>query len=524
MGVREVITKQRTASLALGNVDGFPLVGYVALLYVTAPAFLFFFCWVSFVPGVVAALAYGYVLMRIHLDIERGRSPYSITGLLVVAAFSLSWVALSGAGHYFYANAFDWVPRFAMARDLAEFAWPVSYKTNGAEYLLRAALGYYLVPAGLAKLVDITCLDALIYGWTAIGVFLVFLIAFPGWSVPRLIGGMLIFGLASGFDVIGYQLRNEMWPELGEHIEIWTSYLEYPSNTTQLFWAPNHSIAAWIATALLLRFQDNRVVQLRLIPALLPSLLLWSPLSAAGFTILWGSIVVTRHLMGLKTSDLVAVVPILVPVVVVLVYLCAGIATIPAPHNSHGFFRSVDRKLLLFIAMEGVFPALLVLWFRVSVPTLVASLSLVVLPFFQFGGANDLVMRTSIPAMTVLWLTLADQLTDRATGMERGWVRMFIALTIWLVGSVTSMQEISRAVLMPNWKPDLAMHLPDAFSRITPSEPFPPHYFLKLTAGTLVQKVLKNGSVIPELMCKNVKPLYFNWAISIPPKKKQDPS
>jgi hypothetical protein len=339
-----------------------------------------------------------------------------------------------------------------------------------------------------------------------------------------MIGGMLVFCLASGFDVIGYQLQREMWPEFGEHIEIWTSFLEYPSNTTQLFWAPNHSLAAWIATALLLRFQDSRIAQLRLIPALLPGLFLWSPLSAAGFTILWGSIVVTRHIAGLKISDLVAVIPVLVPLAALLVYLGAGIETIPAPHRSHGFIRSVDRNLLMFIAMEGILPSLLVLWFRVSVLTVVASLSLVVLPFFQFGGANDLVMRSSIPAMTVLWLTLADRLTDRATCAKRGQVRVAAALMIWLVGSVTSIQEISRAILMPSWKPDLDMRLPDAFSRITPSQPFPPHYFVKLDSGTVLEKLLNNGSVIPAQVCRKVKPLYFNWAMSIPPKKKRDPS
>jgi hypothetical protein len=80
-----------------------------------------------------------------------------------------------------------------------------------------------------------------------------------------------------------------------------------------------------------------------------------------------------------------------------------------------------------------------------------AVILLLVLPWFHFGPANDLVMRASIPALAVLMFAAVD-----------GWARPLalngrgLLVTLLLaIGAITPASEIARALLLPAWKPDL---------------------------------------------------------------------
>jgi len=504
---------------------GFSWIEQAALWYVISPALLFFFFWLTTAIGAIVSLLYiaAVVFSMRQIQIQRPVASFWMYGL-VVGAVAL-WVAVGGTGNYFYANAFDWVPRFALARDLAEFSWPLSYHTQDVDYLVRTALGYYLVPAGLAKLSGLESLGLLLYLWTVLGVVLFFLVAFHCWTPWRFLLGITIFALASGLDLLGYFYSYEMLPDLGEHIEIWAPYLEYPSHTTQLFWAPNHSLAAWIATALLFRFQADRIVVLRVIPVLLPGLLLWSPLSGAGFGIVWVGVLIgygVRHfrLRDIQGGDIARAALLGIPFGILMLYMGTGFSSIPSPHRiDTGWLRTLDQNLFLFILVEGAIPALLVLGLRVSALTITAALVLIVLPFFQLGGANDLVMRTSIPAMAIIWLTFAEEVIQRNPAEQRRRQQLILAAIVWLLGTTAPLQEMVRGILMPPWKPDLAMRLPEAFSRITPWEPFPPHYFAKIDAGHGFFTLLAAPAAIESYSCRKVRPLRFSWAMSIPPRK-----
>lgn len=508
-----------------GTVHGFSWIERVALWYVVSPALLFFFYWLTTAVGLLVSLLYiGLIVTSVrHVTLQRPATSIWTYGIVVVV--SMLWVAVGGTGGFFYANAFDWVPRFALARDLAEFSWPLSYHTQDVDYLVRAALGYYLVPAGFAKWIGLASLGFLLYLWTLLGVVLFFLVAFRRWSPWRSLLAIVIFVLASGLDLLGYFYGHEMLPDLGEHIEIWAPYLEYPSHTTQLFWAPNHSLAAWIATALLFRFRTDRNILLRVVPVLLPGLLLWSPLSGAGFGILWVGTLIGHgfrqvRLQDVHWKDIARAALLVVPFGILMLYLGAGFSSIPGPHRLNtGWLRSIDQNLLLFILVEGALPALLVLGLRISSQTVTAALLLVVLPFFQLGGANDLVMRTSIPAMAMIWLIFAEEVTLRNPAGQRHRQQLVLAAIVWLLGTAAPLQEIVRGILMPPWKPDLAMRLPEAFSRVTPWEPFPPHYFAKIDAGSGFFPLLAAPAAIESYSCRKVRPLGFSWAMSIPPRK-----
>ena len=60
---------------------------------------------------------------------------------ILLALLAAAWTALGGAGHLFHANGIDWVPRFAVMRDLVVAPWPPRYGAGAEAMLLRAPPG-----------------------------------------------------------------------------------------------------------------------------------------------------------------------------------------------------------------------------------------------------------------------------------------------------------------------------------------------------------------------------------------------
>ena len=129
-----------------------------------------------------------------------GGSSAVATSLATLAA---TWAALGGAGHLFHANGIDWVPRFAVLRDLAVAPWPPRYGAGADAMLLRAPPGYYLPVALLGQLAGLAWLDRLLLAWTWLGVALFFCANFGG-RPARGLAAALVFAFASGH---GFPLR-----------------------------------------------------------------------------------------------------------------------------------------------------------------------------------------------------------------------------------------------------------------------------------------------------------------------------
>jgi hypothetical protein len=450
-----------------------------AFLYVLAPCLVFLIGWITPAVSYPLAAIYTWTCVRFLANKEgalaRGPDPSVI---FVAMLFAGLWVSVGGIGHFFYANPFDWLPRFALARDLTEYSWPVSYLNNGQQFLLRAPLGYYLFPALGAKISGLGWLDIILFCWTTLGVSLFFLLVSPRTISWQGAAALVLFMFASGADVIGYFKQFHSLPILGEHIEWWNVSRQYSSNTTLLFWVPNHTIAAWIASALLVRNFADAVFVSRGLPLLLAPLALWSPLSAAGFLPVFLAAVL-RHcndaqfLMRLARTGIVCLITGL-PVVL---YLTHGIANVPiegkvASRVGINYFADIA----LFLMVEIAIFARAALAFERNLLRFVSVFVVVVLPFLNVGNNNDLAMRASIPALAVIWITLLDELIFKKIEPERRLLAGVVAL-FWLIGVVTPFQEFFRGFSNPRWAADLARTLPQSFCVPQIGDAFPPHYF-----------------------------------------------
>lgn len=464
-----------------------------AYIYISLPFVVFLLGWLAQPLGGGCAALYLWASWRfLHGVGSDWTGELSWPVVIGAAAIALAWASMGGAGHFFYANPFDWGPRFALARDLVVAPWPVSYLQDADELLLRAPLGYYLVPSLIAKMVGLERVDLLLFGWTVLGVMIFFLVAFPRAGLGRLMLAIVAFILASGGDVLGYVEDYWSWPVPGEHIEWWAKLWQYSSNTTLLFWVPNHALAAWIATALLLRQAKDREVLGRGIPLLLAPLALWSPLSAVGILpIILVALAQWRFDREFCSLLLRVLLVCLMTGLPVILYLTHGIETIPG--TSIGFRGGTDSdyfpRMIWFLMVEIGFLAALLVASRPDALHLASIAFLLVLPLFGFGGGNDLVMRASIPALTVLWIGLIDRFVLMPEGLGRRQRTAFV-LTCLSIGSVTPLQEMIRAITMPRWAPDTRLSLPGAFSRIADRNPFPPHYFTRIDPADLLERAL----------------------------------
>ena len=344
-------------TIGVKETERLPFAAGAALLYLGLPTFIFVLGWFRW-PVALPLAALALLAFAAGWDGCK-RWPERLTsgqwGLLAtVVAVAIGWSLLGGAGHLCYAN-FDWITRDAVLRDLVDSGWPPAYGAVDAHpFILRAPVGYFLPAAVTAKLVGAGYADRLLLGWTVMGVALFLWLALPRQTLSmRLAIALLILVLFSGMDVVGFVLMQGHWPAAGEHIEWWARLFQYSSNSTLLFWTPNHALPGWIGAALIYRF-GARPASLRLVPPLVAFTPLWSPLAAFGL-IPFFALIVWRHRAMLRDYlDIRSVLPALGVAAIVARYLLMDGSRVPGGWTLGALTQSSDltKIYLLFLLLE----------------------------------------------------------------------------------------------------------------------------------------------------------------------------
>lgn len=455
------------------SIDGLSL---AALVYLTLPTLIF---WGGWMRPATAAILVGATLLGLitcfRLAHCKWQSPCP-RRLLAVVAVALAWTCLGGAGHFFYANTYDWSIRDAVLRDLVVNAWPIKYgEVDGLPVLLRAPVAYYLPAAVLGKLFGLVNADLFLWGWTVAGVvLLLLLLPLPKRSFPRFLLGLAVVVMFSGMDAVGLWANGHPLPMWGSHLEWWIRQYQYSSHSTLLFWVPNHALPGWLAAALFLRHWKQPAF-LAMAPLSLAVLPLWSPFALIGIApfmaLAAGYAVKTGAWRSLRAVD---VLPAALILGVVVSYLTMDIGGIPSfdPHATAKGRPGEDARWLfsyiMFVSFEFGILAFVLLWVWPSAPLWVATGVLLVLPMYSFGPGNDLVMRASVPALLVLCASCLT-LIDRDAWREHMGDAMALAIILPL-GAITPLNEMVRALDNPRWEAILDHGVPG----------YPPHYVARL--------------------------------------------
>lgn len=450
----------------------------VALFYLAFPSFFYLCGWVAPAYGIPAALALAACLVALPRDGFVAIRGFRLAATVIALAFAAVWTVLGGLGHFVYANL-DWITRDAVLLDLIRMPWPVVYDASSAHpaLLLRAPIGFYLPAAATGKLFGLRAAECALLLWTASGVFLTFmLLQRDRPRVPQLLVRLAVFVLFSGMDIVGtiahYNPRG-----IGEHLEWWAFIFQYSSHTTQLFWVPNHALPGWIAIAWLLGYQGKRlpIASAIVMVALTP---LWSPLTAIGLAPIFGVAIIAELVRdpGRRSVATVldprAVVVALICGALVYPYLLIGSGTVGYGMSSD--IRWVGEDFFLryieFIVFEFALLAAVLLWrYRFEPLLLCAIAALLLLPLYRIGGANDLAMRASIPALALLAIRLGEWLS--APRLKAGEITArCLAIVLLAIGAITPFMEVARVFVEPRWDMDTEHSLVDV------TRGYAPHY------------------------------------------------
>lgn len=402
--------------------------------------------------GVVGAVALvvtrpaGAPVALLNQTIDRYR-----LGVCAIVAFLL--LLLGGEAHVFYAN-WDWLWRDAVLADLARAPFPPTYAVDGGGFILRAPLGMYMLPTLVAKIAGLGLGHvALLVQNATLLTCVLYILALLGGGRELVV--VTIFLSFSGLDILGQILRfvqqgasiASFYPPA--HIEGWTRF-QYSSTLTQLFWVPNHALPSyWVAlVALLCVVGELTIADFGLA---LAAALFWSPFAVIGGLPLAAYVFLRSARASLGSARLWLAGTAALCFLPVALYMQADAAQVP--HGFQPFGMILAAAILQFLALE--LPHVFVIretWRdldgRIKGLVLVSITMLVCLPTMRIGASNDLVMRASIPALTILAFAFAH-------GLAGAWPRRHglcvVAFSIVAIGCVTPAMELVRALVTPRF-------------------------------------------------------------------------
>ncbi len=484
------------------------LLAAVTSLYLILPVIGFVYGWLRFPLSAITILILVVFLIFVIRDIYVAVRTFRLTGgnvfglessnqsyLWIVCALAiiLVWLMFSGVGGAGFQNS-DYDASNALLKDLIAKSWPLTAFVDGASRKIVYYVGYYLPPAVVGKLFGWVAANVFSFLWTLIGILLAF-----AWFIKtsavrlqkkavKLVGLALIFCFAGGLDILGAFVIQGNAFTLTEHIEFWPEIFQFSSQTTLMYWVPQHTIAAWLLTGMLVNYLFEPR-NLKYLGMALAAGVIWTPFGVIGLTIFLLLIPVVYfssqnlgHIFNRK-SIIFNVSALWVGGVHVL-YLASNQYSF-----DHGFIWNLveDRTYLFqtiaaFWMLEFLFLALgilVYLWFLSSTDQpgtrkrsvfslsermlslkqrfdispiqiavfLVSLLTLILLPLYKMGVLNDLVMRASIPSLFVLWAFAGNAVMG--TGIEfrpRLKIIKILIGMILIVGFFPSIVEISRSI------------------------------------------------------------------------------
>ncbi|MDL5365517.1 hypothetical protein QSH18_07860 [Xanthomonas sp. NCPPB 2654] len=423
---------------------------FAALAYLAVPVALFFLVYARFRYGLPLAGLVGFSLWQCWRLVDR-RSSFFRPGW--VDAHFLGCAALivfvSGSfGGAFFPNS-DWFKHFGVLRFLVDNEFLTGTAPGYDGSTMRYYLGWYVVPALLTKAIGQASMMWILGTWTTAGLYLFFRTAAQLSDSARWRYALpAVFLAFSGADALGSSITEfSIGPKW--HIEWWAGWVQYSSMITDIFWAPQHALSAWLGAALALRLKDNNA-SLVAFPLATATILMWSPFSAIGLApfYLW---TMARSARSLRLVEMVSAAGMLAVTVIILLYLRAGdgatsmvfVTVLESPCLKLGPCYTAPNYLS-FLAIE-ILGFLIILHFLArgrSAFLWIATVMLLLLPFAKFGGANDLNLHASIPPLALIAVCVWQALQQAPSAAA------FALGCLLAAGAATPLGEIRRSFLM----------------------------------------------------------------------------
>lgn len=436
-------------------------------LYLLIPFLLFIGTWIRGVISVPCILLLAFGLFRQHREILHSSKEIEIPfgGFLFIVIISAIWCWSAGIGGFFYQSP-DHHFRNAVFHDLLSHSWPVTYENYGTGLVYY--LGIWIVPAAFGKILlflNFTyktawmIAEVILLLWCSIGITLLVLMMCLYFR-QRTLSGIILLVLVligfSGLDIVGELWKNGL--EIHDHIEWWSGYFQFRSNTTAMFWAYNQVIPCWLMTMFLLS-EDN----VRGYGIVIGCTLFYAPFSVVGsfLCILVMMIQVILNDEKQKTkpilrdicscSNIVAVIAVL-PILASYYSNNAGLgAKVRFCWEDYGGFTEEMAKIwLAFLVLELGIYICFFLRTEYNNPLMYAMIfSLVLNSAISIGEVGEVVYRISatMPVLFILMCFVIKAVFQyRAKSAVAYKLFYMFVILVFMIGSFTPVVEYCRAI------------------------------------------------------------------------------
>jgi len=494
--------------LSLSIEDSFRrLLTAITALYLVFPTLFFAYGWLRWPINLITILLIVLFFIYVTKDIYQtarylweNQREYiytrkTIGWVIATTLVIITWVSFSGIGGLGYQND-DYRAKNALLNDLINQKFPLNAVISGVTTKIVYYYNYYLPAVAVGKIFGWIAANFLMIIWSFVGIVIAF-----AWfliiskvslkeKVFRLFPLALVFCLAGGLDFVGAYILKDLPFSWSRHIEFWVEYYQYSSNTTLVYWVPQHAIPAWLLTGMIAT-SLYKTQNIKYIGISVAASILWSPFAVVGiFPYLL--ILFFFYMASPENRKL-----IFNPVTFVfnsLAFWTGGIYLLYIASNKFSFpitymwevienKRQLTTTLLKFWFVEFGLLAFLVvgyfmvrffaylfennthkvsLWkkwfdamdknFNIKFPQfglfILSVLILIILPFFKMGIFNDLVMRGSIPALFIFWAIVSKIILD--SNIQKQFrlkfdFGYFLILATLIMGFLTAYSEIVRS-------------------------------------------------------------------------------
>ena len=462
-------------------------------LYLVFPTIFFAYGWLKYPYNVITIFGIGiffvFAIREIYQRLKSFRNNWSVQSTFILPFVIIAiWLSLSGIGGLGFQNG-DYDLKNTLLRSLIIEKWPLSMIVEGVSMKVVYHLAYYLPAAAIGKLFGWIESNAFMFLWSFLGVMLAF---FWFVNISRIVVKKnssslfyltIIFCLAGGLDFVGAYFVKDMPFSLIKHIDNWAWHVQYSSQTTLMYWVPQHSIPAWLLTGMVVS-TINKAQSIKYIGISVAASILWSPFAIVGifpYLIVLGFMYLlpeNRKFIFNRNSLIINAIAIWMGSIFLL-YIASNNFSFPMEFiwNDIQNTRILVLTLLQFWFLEFGFLVFLIFaynfvaqqkhtkevksvfqksgdfWMFFSSNQkqhslfLLSIMILFVLPFFKMGIYNDLVMRSSIPALFIFWSVISKILVERnrGAGVKLKFLYTLISITVF-VGFLSSFAEMARSI------------------------------------------------------------------------------
>lgn len=443
----------------------------ISLVYLALPVLIFFafflkLAWaIPFCVALVGALflaikdqRQSYSENQIALHSRENSTEIRLSVLIALGIISLFWAYICGIAEFAWGTA-DHTVRAAVLNDLVNYKWPVIYDMATQQNPLvssslpegKATFAYYftfwMVPAGVGKILGLLAARVCLVLWSALGLFLT-MFGLCIYQKKASLVAPLFFMAFGGLDIIPYIVQSE-YLHIPTTWEGWNYELWVHGNFYQTMNTFHQCIPGWLITLLLVDSRNNR--HIGTVGALMFCYSPWATIGVlpiAIYELLAGKFKTNEKKLNVK--NIFSVGNLLMPVIILAVFALFYTSNDNATAIKGFIWTFFDSSRLLimvylgYVVVEFGVWTLLVLKDNKKNPLFwVALITLLIFPIYKMSEANDLLMRgTLAPMMVIFMLSLnkLDAVIERFKG--RGKNNDFKALGVFAVVFVMAMTPV----------------------------------------------------------------------------------